>query len=325
MRHVKVSSPGGLAGAVTGLLGFEPKSSIVLVCLGENGILGAVARLDIPEPVEMDEATESLLGGLSRAGTARRLLLLGFEDTQGESSGVLEAVAGGGASRFGFEVVRSLVVRSGRVREFGCSCSACHAGERIETVAGLRQVLDSREQIVDLFEPVGVDAADVQACLCTTAASLRAVLGAWARVCAPAGTLVADLPPEVVAVAVRGVQRADVRDVVIGWMTEPAPGAAFDESARALVELVPFPCPSGSRYEHADVVGARLVELVRRVPTGLAPQVLAVVAHWWWCSGDGIRASAAADRALSLQPDHRLAAMISQALRLGIRPPSMPR
>ncbi len=145
------------------------------------------------------------------------------------------------------------------------------------------------------------------------------------NVCAPAGTLVADLPPEVVAVAVRGVQHVDVRDAVIGWMTEPTPWAVFDETVRALVELVPFPCPSGTRYEHADVVGARLVELIRRVPTAAAPQVPALVAHWWWCSGDGIRASAAADRALSLEPDHRLAGMISHALTLGIRPPSMPR
>ncbi|GAB3874938.1 DUF4192 domain-containing protein [Terrabacter terrigena] len=67
---------------------------------------------------------------------------------------------------------------------------------------------------------------------------------------------------------------------------------------------------------------SRLEEVCRITPAAHAAPVLSVLASLaWWC-GDGARAGIAADRALELEPDHRLSLLVRQSLDHGLRPPA---
>ena len=64
----------------------------------------------------------------------------------------------------------------------------------------------------------------------------------------------------------------------------------------------------------------RLEQVCRLTPAAHAAPLLSVVASVaWWC-GDGARSGVAVDRALELEPQHRLCRLIRQSLDHGIRP-----
>ena len=66
---------------------------------------------------------------------------------------------------------------------------------------------------------------------------------------------------------------------------------------------------------------SRLEEACRLTPAAHAAPLLSLLASLaWWC-GDGARAGVAVDRALELEPDHRLSRLVRQSLDHGIRPP----
>ncbi|WP_374968776.1 DUF4192 domain-containing protein [Terrabacter sp. BE26] len=66
---------------------------------------------------------------------------------------------------------------------------------------------------------------------------------------------------------------------------------------------------------------ARLEQVCRLTPAAHAAPLLSVVASVaWWC-GDGARSGVAVDRALELEPQHRLCRLVRQSLDHGIRPP----
>ncbi len=71
--------------------------------------------------------------------------------------------------------------------------------------------------------------------------------------------------------------------------------------------------------ERLELQGA-LEALCRSVPGEHLTPLLSVVASYaWWC-GDGARASVALERALELEPDHRLCGLLRRMVGLGIRP-----
>ena len=65
---------------------------------------------------------------------------------------------------------------------------------------------------------------------------------------------------------------------------------------------------------------ARLEEVCRLTPAAHAAPLLSVVASLAWWVGDGARAGIAAERALALEPDHRLSQLVRDSLDHGIRP-----
>jgi hypothetical protein len=75
----------------------------------------------------------------------------------------------------------------------------------------------------------------------------------------------------------------------------------------------------GNQDQDQEAVQADLEALCRAVPPEHAGPVLSVVASYaWWC-GDGARASVALEKALELEPDHRLCALLRRLVGLGIR------
>lgn len=67
---------------------------------------------------------------------------------------------------------------------------------------------------------------------------------------------------------------------------------------------------------------SRLEAVCRMTPAAHAAPVLSLLASLAWWSGDGARAGIAADRALELEPDNRLAGLVRQSLDHGLRPPA---
>ncbi|WP_370892392.1 DUF4192 domain-containing protein [Janibacter sp. GXQ6167] len=66
------------------------------------------------------------------------------------------------------------------------------------------------------------------------------------------------------------------------------------------------------------LVGERLAAVVRRVAPADAVHLLVVLAHFWWWVGDGPRAVSCLEEALSVDPAHRLAAMMYHLVSNGV-------
>lgn len=73
-------------------------------------------------------------------------------------------------------------------------------------------------------------------------------------------------------------------------------------------------------HEEVLTVRSRLVELTRLLPLGATPPALSLVAHIAWWTGDGTIAAVCLERALEIDPDHRLAQLMLRLLSVGVRP-----
>lgn len=78
-------------------------------------------------------------------------------------------------------------------------------------------------------------------------------------------------------------------------------------------------------YEEVLAVRTRLVELTRLLPPDATPPVLALVANLAWWVGDGTIVGICLERALQIDPDHRLAQLMLRLLSVGVRPWDTPR
>ena len=134
------------------------------------------------------------------------------------------------------------------------------------------------------------------------------------------------------------------RDAVVGWL---CPGSVpLDSFPHDLVEMLEvFLGPDlriisaadeavtgvdegiGAGWQEWEEAAAprlllsRLEVVCRMTPAAHAAPVLSVLASLaWWC-GDGARAGVAVDRALELEPGHRLSRLVRTSLDHGVRPP----
>ncbi|WEV78635.1 DUF4192 domain-containing protein [Janibacter cremeus] len=88
-----------------------------------------------------------------------------------------------------------------------------------------------------------------------------------------------------------------------------------EERARASADVSPE-----RWHEEVLAVRSRLVELSRLLPPEATPPVLTLVAHLAWWVGDGTVAGICLERALEIEPDHRLAELMLRLLSAGVRP-----
>jgi hypothetical protein len=159
-------------------------------------------------------------------------------------------------------------------------------------------------------------------------------LEAWSRLLGASGS--GDVRSEDLPALVGCLRDVHIRDALIAWL---CPGTLGPEDLEprlvdALVaHLGPLDLPTepsargrlrhlGGRDDHprdSDDVQARLERLCRLVPAARATPVLSVVASYAWWRGDGVRAGVALERALDLEPDHRLCALLRRMVALGIR------
>jgi len=133
--------------------------------------------------------------------------------------------------------------------------------------------------------------------------------------------------------AVVSLLDVQVRDLLIAWL---CPGTldlgVFPASLRRLAEAELPPRstllwgrggdadPDDAAPDVADGVVERLAMVCRAAPVELSPGPLTVLAHVAWWLGDGALARTALDRALAVDPDYRLAAILERMVDVAFRP-----
>ncbi|MGL5911285.1 MAG: DUF4192 domain-containing protein, partial [Phycicoccus sp.] len=123
---ITLRGPGDVAAFLPYQLGYHPTDSVLVVTL-VGGVVGMVARVDIPGRHDVGDAAASVVGPvLDRQPT--QVALVGYESDGARSSAplLLELMARLGDAKV--EVVDALVVRAGRFASLLCPEACCDPG-----------------------------------------------------------------------------------------------------------------------------------------------------------------------------------------------------
>jgi Domain of unknown function (DUF4192) len=121
---IKLTSPHELLAVVPYLLGFNPTNSIMVVCLRDHR-LGLAQRLDLPQ--DTHDVASALLPSLMTENPDA-VILIGFEDNEGESLPALEALTTALQSS-AMRIHDRIVVRDGRWWSLDCHNPNCCPAE----------------------------------------------------------------------------------------------------------------------------------------------------------------------------------------------------
>lgn len=348
---IRARTPADLLVLLPYLLGYHPRRSVVVAAVRDRQ-LGMIQRMDL-----LDDPDDCALVAARMVEAASRerpeaVVVAAFEDLEGESL-PLRAALVSAAGEAGLPVHRDVVSRGGRW--FGQDRAGAGGRDRgrllpspdeVPAVAELvRQgvsPLPDREAFVSVSLPT-VDAARAQRVAAVIEAHEAAGGPAWptpdavTRVwrCvldpAPDAAPVAQLPDASLAVAVASLHDVLWRDALLGALGPGTiPVSALDpglvERARAATAACPWAVDdagmddAGVDDERAAVVVlGRLAELLSLVPVEVTAPLLTTMAHLAWWEGDGTVAGACLERALEIDPGHRLAGLMLRLLQQGIR------
>jgi hypothetical protein len=115
----------GLADVLTVLpyqLGFHPQSCLVAVSL-RGTRMGLVQRIDLPPPEHVSDAVAAMITPLRR-DRPRAMLLIGYEEREGDSRAMLDEMAAACRAR-GINVADRVAVRDSRWFDLDCSQRCC--------------------------------------------------------------------------------------------------------------------------------------------------------------------------------------------------------
>ncbi|MBR7744402.1 DUF4192 domain-containing protein [Phycicoccus sp. BSK3Z-2] len=327
-------------------LGYHPDRSLVLLAL-DGRRLGMTARADLTTDARAAEATvRAMLAPLQRV-PALRVLLVVYEDVEGESDAVL-AAALDGLEPGGSQVLDVVVVRDGCWSVPTCAEGCCPARPTplpdpadvpavAELVARGVSPLADRRALDRVVEPVDPDLHPWRGRPGRPRRRTRRPSGAraWAEVLGtdPPGPGEPRSPSR--PVALRAVDiLADVRfrDALVGWLAPGVlPREAVDATVLALLEeTLPRWGGMGSWTPRAGSPEARralletVLALARRVPESDgegAAAVCSLAAQLAWAAGDGALARSAVLRARAADPGYRLALLVERLLDAGVPPP----
>jgi Domain of unknown function (DUF4192) len=351
---IHLSGPADVLTVLPYQLGFHPHDCLVVVSL-HGTRMGLVQRLDLPPPEHVGDAVAAMMAPL-RQEDPTAVLLIGFEQREGESCTILDEMADACVAHR-VEVADRMVVRGGRWFDLDCTQSCCPpeglplpAPSAVPAVAEFvgREIhpLPDRSALADQLEPnrpllsmevlrLADDRLQLrQEATNTGDTELRRFrvreLTAWSLVlcdkddAAPIRVLSAQ-DRAMLAVSLTDVE---LRDGLIGWL---CPGTLpqdlidpvlFLQMSRALPEP---PWLDGDAADMAQVVGRqriqrRLCELSAALPDEWAAPTLTVLASFTWWRGDGALTRIALGRALRAQPQYRLARLLERMVDLAIRP-----
>ena len=158
---IHLSGPADVLTVLPYQLGFHPHNCLVAVSL-HGTRMGLVQRLDLPPPEYLHEAVAAMIGPLRQDGP-RSVLLIGFEEREGESRAMLDELASA-CRADGVEVADRMVVRGGRWFDLDCKQSCCPPeGLELPTPSDVPAVaefvgreicpLPDRSALADLLEP----------------------------------------------------------------------------------------------------------------------------------------------------------------------------
>src|SRR5450631_742500 len=249
---IHLSGPADVLTVLPYQLGFHPHHCLVVVSL-RGTRMGLVQRIDLPPPQHVGDAVAAMIAPL-RQNTPEAVLLIGFEEVEGESRAMLDEMADACLAH-GIEVADRLVVRGGRWFDLDCVQGCCPPGglplpppSEVPAVAEFvgREIcpLPDRSALADLLEPntpelgqVVIRLADEWLQLREEATdarrepelSIRAAelhgfrdseLAVWSVVLCDQDDAepIQELPPQDLAMLVTSLTDVDLRDGLIAWL-----------------------------------------------------------------------------------------------------------
>ncbi|KDA04524.1 hypothetical protein DC31_06485 [Microbacterium sp. CH12i] len=321
---LKAAQASDFLAAVPALLGFQPSESVVLVPFRGNATAGAM-RIDLPaaeNAADMASAAAGLLCKITGV-TGVAIVVYGTADQAESVSAPIVAQA----EMCGLDVVDALYVTG---------TEWAHVGERTMTplgavpahIAALAAEADAQAGAVlpEVPEAFAAEVADALPVASATTAT-DAVVAAFER----ALTLdVADATPMDAATLLVLLHRPLTRDVaLVQWARDLATGAETLDAQMASTGTRQMPTHLAEVIvgEGARPDADRLRDALRvcRYLAAVAPEaakVGALVAAGWlsWALGRSSHADAYVRQALTIDPDHTMAGLISQMVNAGHLP-----
>lgn len=351
---IRLSGPADVLAVLPYQLGFHPRDCLVAVSL-HGTRMGLVQRIDLPPPEQVREAVAAMIGPL-RQDNPMAVLLIGFENREGESRAMLDEM-GDACEAHEIWVNDRMVVRGGRWFDLDCAQGCCPpegrvlpAPSEVPAVAEfvgrgicplpdrsaladrvevsrpwLSQALSalSGEWLALRREATDVGEAELQECRASE-------LSVWSRVLCDEDDAepIQTLPPQDLAMLAVSLTDVHLRDGLIAWLCpgtlppELIDPALFAQLSRALLE------PMWLNRDLGDIeqvialerIEHRLCELAAALPDEWAVSTLTVLASFTWWRGDGALTRIALDRALRVDPHYRLARLLERMVDLAIRP-----
>lgn len=307
----ELDRPGTLIAAVPAVLGFVPEMSLVLVTV-DRGDLGCVLRLDLDDDMDEQIAHLAEVAAAGRPDGAVAVIVDEHgagchpcnDDYRELADRLAEQLASWDITLLGAHVV-DRVATGGR---WHCA-DGCGRGGVIEDPSAsplaVAAVLDGRRLYTRRAELQAVVAADP-----VRSAELADVIAADS-----------DSPGEMSAGQARAVideARAAAAHVADGGVLSDEVAARLGRALRDVrVRDTLFALAVG---EDADRAEALWVSLARILPAPWRTEALVLLAFSAYARGDGPLAGVSLDAALRLDPVHRMAGMLDQALQSGLRP-----
>ena len=305
---VSVRAVEDLASALPHLLGFRPVESLVVVAIeGPRDQLSFTLRLDLPDPIHVEEVAE-ICAIRMEAAAADAALVFVVTEAADPAAGVLPGTDLVEALQRAMPMPMrdALLLRDGRIWSYLCPDPGCCPadGKPVDdespvastlaaagVVAG-RAVYADRDEIVRAAQAVGgADAGAVAAAverlyaeadLVDIRERYRRVLPGLIDASAERG---ADLSHDDVALLGCAWHQVDLRDEMLGAVGRGVPGA--DGVVRAVARLMPAPY---------DAPAAAMLGWVA------------------YAEGSGVLAAAALGRALATDPEYSLARLLDDGL-----------
>ncbi|KRF44603.1 hypothetical protein ASH01_11465 [Terrabacter sp. Soil811] len=336
---VTLRSPAELLAVIPHLLGFEPRQSIVVVALRDSK-MSLTQRMDLPDRGRVEEVAHALVGRILR-DLATAALLVGYEDTAGESVALIEALTHRLNAR-GLSVRDRIVVRDGRWRSLDCDQPSCcppqgsplpgsteAASAVAEFIGAGSAPLPDRQALAAQVEPTTA-ASDVDQLMkrgrtartnLSSSEVQRQLAVVWARVLTIGGGPISAADA---AVALQSLTDISTRDGIASLLIPHSlDHESLPEDTQTLLREITVIGAAHTNPEADLPVGAtkaRLIELCQHATDDHAAPALTLLATYSWWHGDGALARVAIDRALRCDPTYRLARLLCLMLDEGLRP-----
>jgi hypothetical protein len=319
-ERLRLTGPTDLVLAVPFLVGFHPVGSLVGVAVDDADLVVLTVRVDLPSPSRPPQAAQlsalatPLAAAAVRAGATKVLLLLypeeplparlpgaGWPRVAGRLVSELSRQAGGSA----LEVSEVLLVARGRFWSLMCLDTGCCPRSGVELPEPASSRVAAEAVAVGLVARAA--RSDLEADLAPVAPAELARVEAEMRRLRSCGV---DGP-----VAVREIDEVLASSDTPPWSAELV-GRLLVALSDVVVRDAALSGPS------RGTAGARdfWIGLLRRSPPSSVPTVATLLAATAYRRGEGALASMALERALLVEPDHRLAGMLQSALGRGVPP-----
>ncbi|WP_157371538.1 DUF4192 domain-containing protein [Angustibacter sp. Root456] len=341
-----VSGPGDLVSLVPYLLGFHPRRSLVVLSLrGPRLRCGLAARFDLPDGTTAAEEFATEVVPCVLRDEPSQVALLVYDDTPWQprlrpGQVLVDAVE----QRFaedGVPVKEAVYVGRERFWSMTCRSARCcpEAGTPVSDVRSTqaaatlvlqgRAPLADRDDLVSRVAPRGPLTTAAVASVAERELARRAALedggveGVRAWVSEVTGLFDAAVSRSRGDASLR--LDADEAGLLVAGMLDIGLRDALCERCSAWLEGLPegrggsHP-PRRPEHHEDDPVTRVLRELAVMSDGQLAVAPLTLLAAQYWGAGEGALANAAVERALSLDPDYRLAVLLAQLLRAAIPP-----